>query len=1098
MNKNESKQFPELRRFFQLKYDIKLWKARFLQPKPSLLIHPSFGKILLLCSMILLISKITVAQQTQSSTIISVKGNVLDKEDNLPLVGVVIVDKKKKILGISDVEGFYAIKVPSGSEVIFKSIGYQALTKVFKQSSEKSNILLIRSATELKEVVVTALNIERDQKALGYAVTTITNTQLTDAVSNNWTDALSGKVAGLNLIRSNGGPTGSSSIILRGESNLTGSNGALIVVDGVILNGGSGRNTGGSGAYLDETVVDYGSSIEDINPEDIENVTVLKGPGAAALYGSRGANGAIIITTKSGKSKAKGLGISVNSHTAFATINRMPSLQYEYGQGEANYYSFGVTEDGSGNNRSAKAFGPKFEGQYFYQYDPETRERSATRTLWRPYENEGFNDFFEMAKTYTNSVSIDGGTDKTTARFSFTNVKNTWIIPNTGYDKNAVSMSIKSEPSKNLKITSKLNYTSKTSDNLPSGGYNNQTVMFGFIFWQPSAPVSWLKDYWVEGEENVTQHTPLGQGPDNPYLIAYEMLNKQNRNSLTGNVAATYDVTKKLSLMIRTSMDLANDARSQQRPFDTEKFAKGFYRTQDIVSREINSDFLARYKTKIGSDFDVTASLGGAMLKNYYNRNQVRADSLLFPGIFTFANSAGPLWTSPYRAEYAVNSLYGLVTGSYKNYAFLDLTFRNDWSSLLATPTSRERVSIIYPSINGSLILSEIFRLPTSVNYAKWRASVAGVGSGGTTPYNTSITYGADPLYSGGLYNPTTLNNPNLKPLFTYSYETGVELKLFRNRLGLDLTVYTAETKNQILNSKVDYASGVGQVVINAGSVNNKGIEIALTGKPLKSKKGLTWNINTTFSANKNEVTSLADGLESFTIQSGPGSNGFLIAYVGGSMGDLYGRGYERSPDGQIVYNEGSPVLTDSLMFLGNTMPQWKGSIQNQFRYKNFSLAFMFDAQYGSVAYSLTQGKMAVQGKTTSTLPGRYNGIIGTGVVKNLDGTYSPNTVPEDDLSTYYDAHFGNNNIEGSTFSTDFIKLREVRFDYRFTKKVLKKLGMQQASLGIYGRDLFIFSKWPGFDPEFGTLNGSEINRGFETGQFPSTRTFGVNLKIGI
>mgnify|MGYP003574962973 CR=1 FL=1 len=1033
----------------------------------------------------------------------SISGKISDETGGVLTGASVKVVQLNRVV-TADVSGNYKMQLPAGTytlEVSFLSFLKQKKENVVVKAGAdtKVNFSLVEDRSVLNEVVVTALNIERSQKALGYAVTTLGNEQLTEALSNNWTDALSGKVAGLNLIRSNSGPTGSSSIILRGENNLTGSNDALIVVDGVIINGGSGRMSGGSGAYLDETVVGYGSSLEDINPDDIENVTVLKGPGAAALYGSRGANGAIIITTKSGKSKQKGIGISLNSNTSFAAINRMPSLQYEYGQGVdgANYFSYGASEDGAATNRTTNAFGPKFDGQYFYQYDPVTNAQGTTRTLWRPYKDEGFNDFFETSKTFTNSVSIDGGTDKTTARFSYTNVANTWIIPNTGYDRNTVAMSINSKPSKGLQITSKLNYTSKTSDNLPAGGYNNQSIMYGYIFWAPSAPISWLRNYWVPGKEGVTQNTPLTTGPDNPYLISYEMLNKQNRNSITGNIAATYDVTKDLSLMVRTSMDMANDVRSQQRPFDTEKFRKGMYRTQDIISREINSDFLIKYKKKFKSDVDVTASLGGAILRNYYNRNEVRADSLLFPSVFTFANSAGQLWTSPYRANYGINSVYGLVTAGYKSYLFLDFTFRNDWSSLLATPTSRDNISIFYPSVNASFILSEAFKLPSSISYAKLRASVSGVGSGSTVPYRTAFSYAADPSYSGGLYNQTGLSNSNLQPLYTYSYETGVELQLFSNRLGLDFTVYRADTKDQILPSLLDRASGFGTVLVNAGKVRNSGIEIALNGSPIKVKNGFTWNVNATFSANRNKVIELSDNLESFNLQNGPGSNGFIVAYVNGSMGDLYGRGYLRAPDGQIIYESGMPVLSNDLLRLGNTMPQWKGSIQNQFKYRNFSMGFLFDAQYGAVAYSLTQGKMAVQGKTTSTLPGRYNGIVGDGVMLNPDGSYSPNTVVAEDLSAYYDAHFGISNVEGSTFSTDFIKLREARLDYTLKAKTAKKLGLQRATLGVFGRDLFIFSTWPGFDPEFGTLSGSDINRGFEVGQFPSTRTFGVNLIVG-
>lgn len=327
MNKTESKLFSVFWKRLIFEQNKNLLKYRSYGKSVESLKQPIFGALIAASFFISACCTTAVAQQQQPPNIINVKGFVLDSEDNQPVVGTVIIDEAKKVLGVSDVNGFYDIKLAKGSEATFRSVGYKVLTRTFEQSSGKIDIKLSRSATELTEVVVTALNIERSEKALGYAVTTIDNAQLTDAVSNNWTDALSGKVAGLNLIRSNSGPTGSSSIILRGESNLTGSNDALIVVDGVIINGGSGRRTGGGGAYLDdETVVDYGTSLEDINPDDIENVTVLKGPGAAALYGSRGANGAIIITTKTGKSKEKGLGIRFNSNTSFATINRMPSI----------------------------------------------------------------------------------------------------------------------------------------------------------------------------------------------------------------------------------------------------------------------------------------------------------------------------------------------------------------------------------------------------------------------------------------------------------------------------------------------------------------------------------------------------------------------------------------------------------------------------------------------------------------------------------------------------------------------------------------------------------------------------------------------------
>ncbi len=1039
------------------------------------------------------------AQYVNAQESIQVTGTVLDVSSNKAISGVKVEDRHNKVLGVTDVQGKFFVKAKGGDMLVLSMVGYEKLYYTFPKDSTKVTIYLETSSKDIEEVVVTALNIKREQKALGYAVTTINNEDLTETLPNNWTEALSGKVAGLNLVRSNGGPTGSNSIILRGESNLTGNNDALIVVDGVIINGGSGRTVGGSGAYLDESVVDYGSNIDDINPEDIENVTVLKGPGAAALYGSRGANGAIIITTKSGKKKEKGVGVSYTTNNSIGQINKVPDLQYEYGQGDmVDYYSYGASEDGSNTGGTSKAFGAKFDGQYFYQYDPELQARGTERTLWRAYEKEGFNSFFEPSKTSTNSVSVDGGSDKTTARFSYTNVQNSWIVPNTGYKRHTVSMSVNSNPSKYLKVSAKMDYTNKSSDNLPGGGYNNQTIMYGYIFWQPNGNISWLRDYWKKGLENVEQNTPLSTGRDNPYLIAYEMINTQDRNAITGNVSATFIINKDLDVTLRTAVDQASDARSQRRPFDTYNFPKGMYREQNVLSREINTDFLIKYNAEVGDNVKLNTSVGGAMLRNSYNRVSMTADSLLYPGVFTFANAASTIVTSPYKASYAINSLYGLIAADYKGYAFLDFTLRNDWSSLLATPTSTRNVSYFYPSINGSLILSDLINLPRQINFFKWRASVAGVGSGGTNPFQTSNPYLSSQLYTGGgLYNPTTLSNENLKPLFTLSYETGVEVKMFKERLTLDLTVYNSNTRDQILSSILDRSSGYSSMIVNAGEVRNRGVEVALDFMPIKKRKGVNWTVSTTFSKNVNKILSLAENTESLILQTGPGSNGYVMAYVGGGIGDLYGRGYRRTEAGDIIYSNGLPELTEDMMYLGNTTPEWKASIRNKLKYNGFSLGFMFDAQVGAVAYSLTQGKMAVQGKTKSTLPGRENGIVGRGVVENADGTYSPNTTAVYDLSSYYDQHFGVTNVEGSVFSTDFIKFRELRLDYSFKAKSIQKLKLQKLAIGVYGRDLFIWSKWPGFDPEFGTLSGSEINKGFEIGQFPSTKTYGVNLSIG-
>ncbi|MEI3796713.1 MULTISPECIES: SusC/RagA family TonB-linked outer membrane protein [unclassified Chitinophaga] len=1035
-------------------------------------------------------------KNTTAAETVTVKGVVMGAGNDGALPGVSI-SVNGRMVAVTAEDGLFDLKVPTGSKVVFRAIGLDPYTLPVAGNATNLKVNMQQNVTQLEGVVVTALGIKRDEKALGYAVSKVSNEQLTDAMSNNWTNALTGKVAGLNMLKSNGGPAGSTKIILRGENTITGSSEALIVVDGVIINGSSGKQTGnGSGSYLDsDSPTDFGTSLNDINPDDIESVSVLKGPGAAALYGARGANGAIIITTKTGKIK-KGLGVTVNSNATFETINRWPDYQYEYGQGASGqdtWYSYGATADGSSTRSTSSAWGPKFNGQMYYQYDPVTHTGGTERTPWVPYKNNR-KDFFETAKTFTNSVTLEGGNDKTNIRLSYTNLNNNWIVPNTGYNRNTVALSVNHKVSDKLQISTKVNYTNKKSDNLPSSGYNNQTIMYFIRGMVPNANLDWFKEYWLPGQEQLAQNRPFSSLLDNPYLQAYEMLNKVNRNGVIGNVSATYNFTKDLSLMVRTSLDYSTESRSQQRPKNTQKFIDGMYRTQNIYSRELNSDFLLRYNRTLGSKFNATVSVGGSQMRNFYNRDEVRADKLRYPGVYNFANSKNTLITLPYSSQYAVNSFYGLAQFSYNNYLFLDITARNDWSSTLASETSTDNTSFFYPSVNASAILSDILKLPAEVSLLKLRTSVSGVGSGGTTPYFTRFGYLKE-LFLSGLSNPDYIANPDLKPMKTVSVEAGVDASFFRNRIGFGVTLYQNNTNNQIIQAPLDKATGFKGTIVNAGTVINKGIEIEANGTPVKKANGLTWIATGTFAANRSRISSLPDGIETFVMSTGPAGRGSIEARPGGRMGDIYGLGYQRSPDGQIIYNsQGYPLLTETAQYLGNTNPDWKASINNAFQYKQFRFSFLFDGQTGGKAYSLTHSVLAEEGKLKKTIPGRYNGIIGDGVQVNKDGTYRPNDVVAANIQTYYSEHFKRDNIESNLFSTDFIKLREARFDYSLTPAFLRKIGFTKGTIGIYGRDLLVITNWPSFDPEFGTLGDGDISAGFEIGQFPSTRSFGINL----
>jgi TonB-linked SusC/RagA family outer membrane protein len=1033
----------------------------------------------------------------------TVTGIVRSAADGTPVGSATIQVKGTSVTRVTNDAGAFSIPASNNQVLVVSAVGFAPIERTVGNESVM-NFDLAATNVEMENVVVTALGIRREEKALGYATTTIKGEQLTDAISSNWTDALSGKVPGLQMVRSGSGPSGSNKIILRGENNLTGDNEALIVVDGVVINQGSGRRNaiGGENVYgtgSDNMPADYGSSINDLNPEDIESVTILRGPGAAALYGQRGANGAIIITTKSGSSKRKGWGVTLNSNASMEQVNRWPDLQYEYGQGLDGQplYSFGTSPDGASTSATSSAYGPRFDGQMFYQYDPVTQKQGTERTPWVPYPNK-IRNYFTTGQTFTNSISIDGGTEKTTARFSLTNVHNKWILPNTGYGRTSVAMAVNTKVNDRLQISSKINYTNRASDNLPGAGYGNQSIMYWFIFWQPNADPDWLKEYWVRGQEGRRIFFPFSSFPENPYAVAYEFLNSSNRNMITGNIQATYNFNKDLSLQVRTTMDLSYEQRAQQRPYDAgSRLQKGSFRTQNIFSQEGGADFLLRYGRKFNSDLDFSVSVGGSTLRNNYNRDETRADSLIYPQIFAMSNAAGPLVSMPWRSKYRINSFYGLFSTSYKGMVYLDLTARQDWNSVLATPSRTSNAGFFYPSANLSFVASEVLRMPASINFAKLRFSASGVGSGGTIPYRTAYNYAtAGSLYNGGLQNPTLLANPDLRPLRTITYETGMNIKMFRNRLDFDLSVYTGNTKDQILDRIIDRSSGYTRTVINAGRVNNKGIEITLSGTPV-STRDFKWTPGIVFSANRNEIKELADS--SVVLSTGPVGGGQIVAQVGGSMGDLWGRGYVRAPDGQIVYDAatGFAQISQDVVYLGNTIPKGKVSLNNTFQYKRFRLNVLFDAQWGAVAHSLMHYKLAEQGKTTNTLPGRYNGIIGNGVVMGSDGKYRPNDVIAMDIDEYYRSHYGIDNAEGSTFSTDFIKFREARLDFNFGPALIKKLGLQKATIGAYGRDLFIWSPWPMFDPEFGTLSGTDIIRGFEIGQFPSTRTLGLNLVVG-
>ena len=1012
--------------------------------------------------------------------------------NNEVIPGVNVQIKGTKTGTVTDVKGFFKLGLNSPKDVlIFSTIGFKN-QEISVDNRSTLNVTLTEDTKSLEEVVVTALGIKREEKSLGFAATSINSNAVVDAKSNNWVNTLAGKVAGLNIQGVGGGPMSSARITLRGETSLNlENNQALIVLDGVPI---SSKITGtGFTSHLSaDSPIDYGSTVSDLNPDDIENVTVLKGPGATALYGSRAAGGALVITTKSGVRKDNRIGVTINSNYNIEQVNRYPDYQFEYGEGRTDvYYSYGNSADGINTSTSAaagRAYGPKFNGQSYFQYDPNTPDNKATeRTPWVPYKDY-ISGFFQTGVTFSNSISLDGGTEKGSARFSLTHLKNEWIVPNTGFERINASLSVSQQLSNKLKISGKANYTNKRSDNLPAAGYNNQSLMYFLIIGTaPNVNPQWFKPYWVPGLEGVQQKNPFNPGPDNPYLDMYEMLNKMNKNGFIGNITTNYQINKNLDLTVRGGLDMAFEFRNQQRPYSMTKFPKGMYREQNVFNYELNTDFLLTYKQTFNK-IQVTASGGANAMRQTYDFVGLYADQLAQPGIYQISNSLDAPVSDPLRTKKAINSVYGASEIAFDEKIFIDVTARNDWSSSLPFGSN----SYFYPSVSTSFLLHEIFTMPEKLSFAKFRASWAQVGND-TRPYQTTGYY--DRIYSNGFTTPSTLFNANLKPEITSSYEFGLDVRFMKNRLGLDVAYFDNSSRNQILAVPLDPTSGYSNALINAGLINSKGIEVKLTAKPVKTDK-FSWNITALWSRNRSYVLELAEGITNQVIYNHSG-NVTIEARVGGLMGDMYGKGFQRSPDGQIIYGtNGLPAALDpTLKKWGNAFADWKGSLSNEFIYKGLKLSVLIDGQMGGSMYSQTNRKNNTLGKTVITLPGRDGGLIGEGVVLQSDGSYKPNTVKVA-ASAYYDNYYQISNAEVNIFDATFLKIREVRFEFNLPQKLLGRLGVKGTNLALFGRDLFNFTKFPGFDPEGGNLNNGTLTPGVELTQFPSARSMGANLTL--
>lgn len=1003
------------------------------------------------------------AQTTVSGTITDPTGR--------PLIGATVVVNHTSNGTTTDLDGRFSLSgVQAADTLVISSIGYQT-QRIAVGSQTLFDIVLGESAEILSEVIVTALGIERDKKALGYAAQNISGDEISSARSTNLINNLAGRLAGVQVVGASNGIASSSRIVIRGESSLNiNNNSPLIVVDGIPVNNNI-YGVGGSSTNQADMPTDYGNGAAEINPEDIESVNVLRGAAASALYGSRAANGVIVITTKSGKAR-KGLGVQVSSSTLFSTPLVLPEQQTQYGGGWGlEYYA------DYGTN-----FGPSLvESRAIVQdgspgFDTNTPEPFIYRYRLA--------DYFQTGVNSNNQIAISGGNDKGAFRLSYANSYNTGIVPNTDLKRNNFNVSTSYQPNKDWTLNLNASYIQSKSDNLPVSGYGGQGLMYAILWNYANVDVDWLRNYWYE-KDRVQRN--IFTWADNPFLIINEHINGFNKDRLFGNISSVYSITPELSLLLRIGTDYSNDLRRSRRPVGSVFHPNGMYREQNIDYRETNADFLLSYSRRLGQ-FNAKISAGGNRMDQNSTESFLEGQSLAIPGIYTLGNINVTPRLYRYLGKKRVNSLYGFANIGYRDFIYLDLTARNDWSSTL--PSSNN--SYFYPSLSLSVVPTEILRLGKALDYLKVRFNVARVGKD-TDPYQLYKTYRFAAL-PNSVTNPDQLPNENLKPEQTDSWEAGLEAYFFKRRVSADITFYNTSSTNQIISFAVSGASGYQSVFANAGKITNKGVELILGVVPIRTGD-FEWNLMANFTANRSKVVELYGDLESYIVAQGP--DGVTVeARPGGRVGDIYGNTYVHAPDGQIVYNTNGLPLLGPREKVGNYNPDWMLGLSSGFSFKGFRLYGLFDIRQGGIIYSYTHAIGHESGILASSLPGRVDGIVGEGVVQNADGSYSPNTTRVDAETWYYGGVYPRENAEANSFDASYVKLRELSLEYNLPKAITAKLGLGGLSVALVGNNLALWTDVPNIDPESNALNGGTLIPGFEVTQLPSTKSIGFRLNL--
>ncbi|WP_394364089.1 SusC/RagA family TonB-linked outer membrane protein [Aequorivita lipolytica] len=1041
----------------------------------------------------------------------TISGMVAD-DTGLPLPGVNIIIKGTSTGTQSDFDGNYTIDAAMGQTLIYSYVGFETQEKAVGASNKMD--VTLQAGSVLDEVVVTALGISREKQSLGYSTQQVAGEDLATVKSNNFTNGLSGKVAGLQ-IRRNNNFGGSTNVVIRGITSLTGDNQALFVVDGVPI---SNRNTNNANQKNSSAgnYYDYGNAAADINPDDIESVNVLKGAAASALYGSRAASGVIIITTKKGK-KSKGLGVTVNSGALVGFIDKSTFAEYQTGYGAGYGGEAFTSEDINGdgiddvvsNYLDDASYGPAFNGQFIYQWDSfdPASPNYLKRTPWRNAEN-GPITFFETPITLTNSISVSNGFENGSYRMSYSKLDQSGLMPNSQIDRHNFIFTGTFDLSERLTASAFTNFIKTDALGRNSTGYNDNVVGNMKQWWQTNVDLKAQKDIYFATKRNISWNpgsSEPGASPiywDNPYWTRYENFQNDSRNRFLGNFELNYELADWVSVTGRVSTDTYNEQQEERRAVGSVPTSFGVtrgnvdsgYLRRDLTVTETNYDLLFNFDADITESISIAGILGTNIRRNEFNSiTNSTAGGLVVPGLYSIQNSASDIPKSQEAAQkLGVDGVYASASLGLGNVVYIDGTIRRDHFSTLPVDNS----SFYYPSVSTSFVFSKLINV-NAISFGKLRANYAEVGNGpefdklfNTFDINTDI----------GTSVPSVANNPNLKPERTKSYEAGLEMRFANNRLGFDVSYYKTNSLDQIVQVPISEATGQSRKLLNAGEIENKGLEVSLNATPVKTDN-FSWMINGNYTKNKSEVLALPEGTE--VIELARYQGGVRInAALGQPYGVIYGADFVYNENGdKVVGANGKYKRTGPNEVIGDTNPDWLMGITNTLNYKAWSFSFLIDVQQGGAVFSLDQ----YYGQATGLYPDTDfindlgnpvrnsiedgGGFINPGVLE--DGT--PNT-KRVDASGFGQFGYAANPQSEFVYDASYVKLRQASLSYTMPSKFLDNTFMTGLQFTLTGSNLWIIDKnTPYADPESGLSSGN--SQGYITGSLPTTQDYGFNIK---